>query len=195
MSDTGPDLTMTENVALQQFLGSLDQTKRAQMAEVLRSIGYDLSRKIPLTYVQVSVKTQRPMLAADTSPQILLSQFPQGALVLFTTGVVQGLRFDAQDPNAPSPIPNQLNPLDYVEATVRRAATQDLVTDLEQDYVAMSLWCGTAGLPYVWAKVPFLGSSDRIEIRLRIVPNCGVTRVQSVQIGFGIFQAPAGVNV
>lgn len=187
-------VTLAENVNLQQFLGSLDEEARGRMAEALRAIGYDLSRNIPLTYVSTAVTLSEPLLP-NAQPKLIHCRFPQGALVLFTTSTVLGLRFGAQDPLAPSPIPNGLDARDYVEGSMRRAATQDLVTDYNQEFVGLSHWTGTAARPHVWPKVPFLGSNDEIQIKLRLVPDCGVERVARVQIGFGIFQAPNGVNV
>jgi hypothetical protein len=186
--------SLAENVGLKQFLGSLDAEARGRMAEVLQSIGYDLSRQIPLTYVQTSVTCSDPLLP-NAQPRIVNLKFPQGALVLFTTSVVQGLRISSQDPLAPNPIPAQLDPRDYVEGSMRRVATQELVTDYNDEFVALTHWTGTAGRPYVWPKVPYLGSNDEIQIKLRLVPGVGLERVARVQIGFGIFQAPAGVNV
>lgn len=63
-----------------------------------------------------------------------------------------------------SPFDNNINPLDYIEAKLERANSENIFTD----YAPLSEWCGDGKLSYIWDLIPYISRAETIRINCRI---------------------------
>lgn len=198
MADTNDQQLI--NAAKAGFLNSMDPDTRRNVEAALRLLGYDMNRGVSLEYTIRHEKTQAPLTANEIAAgtiQTLRWRFPFAGFLIFSTAVVQGLRFDTNDPASPT---NGAfaNPLDYVEASWQRVSGTSFIASSgtpDGQFAPLSHFTGNGSLPYQPVKILFFNSADDCVVQLRGAQDCGIERIGRVSVCFHVFQTPVAVGV